>query len=52
MSKRRLLADRLIVCAMVGLMNPQVRAANATASAAPLICAGLVPNDAFAAIVL
>ncbi len=52
MSKRRLLAGCLIVCAIAGLTNPQVLAADAPVTATPLICTGLVPDDAFAAIVL
>ena len=52
MSKRHLLAACLMVCAMTGLTSPQVRADDAPATAVPLICTGLVPDDAFAALVL
>jgi hypothetical protein len=53
MSPRKLLAGCFLAVVAAWFMNSQARAADEPpASAGPLICSGLVPEDAFAAIVV
>ena len=53
MSPRIWFASSLIVCAIIAILCPRFCAADGPAvSAQPSVCTGLVPEDAFAAIVL